>query len=201
MKPKFLSVALILSTFLLGMRGGQAADAGSAPDPNTQPPTPAAQAFQQFLIASSPVCLNEPSAHCVDVGWRFADTDHDGTLSFAEIQAVRTALQDWLAWKWPELSAKDRTNITLGLMVVDIIGLDKLFTGLNTSGNGKLSRAELVADVKLDNRPLGPVLQDPNAVDRKALAQRLGRVSPIVQSMLGEPREHASKPSAPEPSQ
>ena len=195
MKPRFLTVALIVSTLLLGARGAQAAD--SAPDPNTKPPTPAAQSFEQFLIASSPVCLNEPSAHCVDIGWRFADTDHDGTLSFAEIQVVRGALRDWLAWKWPELSAKDRTNITLGLMVVDIIGLDKLFTGLNTAGNGKLSRAELLADVTLDNRPLGPVLQDPDAVDRKALAQRLGRVAPIVQSMLGAPREHASKQAAP----
>lgn len=187
--------AVLVFAALFGAHSALAVDA--APDPNTKPPTPAAQAFQQFLVASSPVCLNEPSAHCVDIGWRFADTDHDGTLSFAEIQAVRTALQDWLSWKWPELSAKDRTNITLGLMVVDIIGLDKLFAGLNTSGNGKLSRAELLADVKLDDRPLGPVLQDPDAVDRKALAQRLGRVAPIVQSMLGEPREHESKQSAP----
>ena len=198
MSPRFFPIALIVLTLLLGAYGAQAADAAdAAPDPNTKPPTPAAQAFQQFLIASSPVCLNEPSGHCVDIGWNFADTNHDGTLSFAEIQAVRAALQDWLSWKWPELSAKDRTNITLGLMVVDIVGLDKLFAGLNTAGNGKLSRAELLADVKLDDRPLGPVLQDPDAVDRKALGQRLGRVSPIVQSMLGEPREHASKQTAP----
>ena len=194
MRRLSLTVVLVLVA-LFGAHRALAAEA--APDPNTKPPTPAAQAFQQFLVASSPVCLNEPSAHCVDIGWQFADTDHDGTLSFGEIQAVRTALQDWLSWKWPELSAKDRTNITLGLMVVDIIGLDKLFAGLNTSGNGKLSRAELLADIKLDDRPLGPVLQDPDAVDRKALAQRLGRVAPIVQSMLGEPREHESKQSAP----
>lgn len=192
-------LAVLFCMGVICVHGAQAAD--SAPDPNTKPPTPAARSFEQFLIASSPVCLNEPSAHCVDIGWRFADTDHDGTLSFAEIQAVRGALQDWLAWKWPELSAKDRTNITLGLMVVDIIGLDKLFAGLNIAGNGKLSRAELLADVKLDDRPLGPVLQDPEAVNRKALAQRLGRVAPIVQSMLGEPSEHASKQSAPAPSQ
>ena len=78
-------------------------------------------------------------------------------------------------------------------MVVDIIGLDKLFAGLNTAGNGKLSRAELLADVKLDDRPLGPVLQDPDAVDREALGQRLGRVAPIVQSMLGT----SDKPARP----
>lgn len=192
-------LAVLFCMGLFGAHGALAADA--APDPNTKPPTPAAQAFEQFLIASSPVCLNQPSAHCVDIGWQFADTDHDGTLSFAEIQAVRTALQEWLSWKWPELSAKDRTNITLGLMVVDIIGLDKLFAGLNTAGNGKLSRAELLADVTLDDRPLGPVLQDPDAVDRKALAQRLGRVAPIVQSMLGEPRDHESKRAASAPSQ
>jgi Ca2+-binding EF-hand superfamily protein len=152
----------------------------------TQGPSRAVVAFDQFLKVSSPVCVNEPSGRCVDIGFAFADTDHDGKLSLAEIKSVRSSLQDWMAWKGDAVPAKQRTNIALGLIVLDIIGTDKLFASMNTSGTGKLTRAELLADVKLDNRPLGVVLQDPNSVDRKAIAAKLGRAAPVVGSLMDQ---------------
>lgn len=170
--------ALILT---VGAGAGIAAE-GTPADPN--PPPRAVLGFERFLAASSPVCLHEPSARCVDMGWRFADTDRDGTLSLAEVKAVRAAIQDWLSWKGGALPARDRTNVTLGLIVFDMIGADKLFASLNTSGTGKLTRKELLADVKLDNRPLGQVLSDPKSVDRKAIAAKLGHAAPVVSGMM-----------------
>ena len=90
------------------------------------------------------------------------------------------------------MPATQRTGVPIGLLVVDTIGIPNIFAGLNTSGTGKLTKAELVRDIKLDQRPLGAVLSDPKAVDRKAIAARVGRFAPIVNSMLGgEEKEEA----------
>ena len=170
---------------------------------DAKPPSRAVLGFERFLAASSPVCLTEPSARCVDIGWRFADTDHDGTLSLAEVTAVRATIQDWLAWKGDALPARDRTNVTLGLIVFDMIGAKKLFAGFNTSGSGKLTRKELLADVKLDGRPLGQVLSDPKSVDRRAIAAKLGHAAPVVSGMMdgkdSAPAEPEAQARAPKP--
>jgi hypothetical protein len=158
-----------------------------------EPPSAAVLAFDRFIAASSPVCSFEPSGHCVDMGWHFADTNRDGYLEPSEVKAVRAEVQDWLTWKGGDLTGPQRTGVTLGLIVIDSIGLDNIFAGLNTAGSGKLSRAELLTDVKLDDRPLGKVLQDPNSVDRKDLAHRLGKFSAVVNGMLDEGKPKANQ--------
>ena len=52
-----------------------------------------------------------------------------------------------------------------------------------------MSRKELLADVTLDERPLGEVLLDDKAVDRAAVAQRLGSLSPMLEGLLADPRQ------------
>ena len=181
-RAALLGALTVAFGLMLGARVAVAAEAAVPARPEAAPP--GVLAFDRFIAASSPTCLNEPSARCLDVGWHFADANRDGTLSLAEIKTVRAALQNWLTWKGDAIPARERTNVTLGLIVLDVIGLDKLFASLNVSGTGKLTRAELLADVKLDNRPLGQVLQDPKAVDRKAVAAKLGRAAPVVGGMM-----------------
>jgi hypothetical protein len=43
-----------------------------------------------------------------------------------------------------------------------------------------------LTDVRLDSRPLGQVLTDPKAVDRQAVAKRLGALSPVVDGMVAK---------------
>ena len=167
-----------------------AADAAAVAAP--APPTPAVLAFDRFMTASSPVCSFEASRRCVDMGWRFADADRDGTLSLQEIKSVRTALQDWVAWKGDAIPPKGRTGVTLGLVVFDMIGAEKLFATLNTSHSGRLTKAELLADVRLDERPLGAVLQDPKSVDREDLAKKLGGAAPVVNGMIDQSKRDAA---------
>ncbi len=141
-------------------------------------------AFEQFVRASSPVCLKQPAAHCVDAGWGFADRNRDSRLSLAELRAVRNAVQDWMGWRGKTLSAQERLAILLGLWIVDAVGLETLMARFDADGDGFVDRAELLADVRLDERPLGQVLLDAKAVDRKAVARRLGSLGPVFEGFF-----------------
>ena len=142
--------------------------------------TAQATAFERFLKTSTPVCEKQASARCVDVGWAFADTDHDGTLSLAELETVHRASKEWFAWKADDLPTQERTSVALALAMIDGVGVDQLMRSYDTNGDGKLTRAEALADVHLDDRPLGDVLRDPNGLDRQATARRLGIMGPLV---------------------
>jgi hypothetical protein len=146
----------------------------------------AISAFDRFIAESSPVCLKDAAARCVDMAFRFADRDGDGELSLPELQEVRTTLERWVNWKGDGIPQRDRNAIAIGLVVIDAVGLDKLVASYNTDGDGKLSRKELLTDVRLDSRPLGQVLTDPKAVDRQAVAKRLGALSPVVDGMVAK---------------
>ncbi len=154
--------------------------AGAITAAKGQAPSAAVSAFEQFVRASSPVCLRQPAAHCVDAGWGFADTNRDSRLSLAELRTLRDALQDWMGWRGKTLSARERAAILLGLWIVDAVGLETLMARLDADGDGFVDRAELLADVRLDKRPLGRVLLDAKAVDRAAVARRLGSLGPLL---------------------
>src|SRR3546814_10279771 len=76
----------------------------------------------------------------------------------------------------------------MGIWVVDSAGLPGLLTSYDANGDDRLTKAELLADVKLDDRPLGKVLTDERAVDRKRFSQRLGPLSKLARS-----EEHTSE--------
>ncbi|MFQ5775113.1 MAG: hypothetical protein ACE5GS_11390 [Kiloniellaceae bacterium] len=143
-------------------------------------PAPAARAFEAFLAHSAPLCLREPARRCVDAGWRFADRDRDGGLSLTELESVRTALRSWLTWKNDEIAPQERRGIRLGLWIVEAIGLPRLVESYDGNGDGAISRGELLSDVRLDDRPLGAVLIDPDAVDWDSLKRRLGAMAPAL---------------------
>ncbi|MCE3247903.1 MAG: hypothetical protein K0R41_1728, partial [Geminicoccaceae bacterium] len=67
---------------------------------------------------------------------------------------------------------------------VDSIGLERLHALYDADQDGLLSRSELLADVRLDERPLGEVLLDPAAVDHRAVARRLGIPPSMVENAL-----------------
>lgn len=149
-------------------------------------PSPAVAAFDRFVATSSPVCVSRPSAACVDAGWIYADANADDQLSLAEMMAVKSTLSAWAIWREQRLSARERGGIALGLWIVGMVGLDDLFRSYDTDQNGALSRAEFLADVRLDSRPLGEVLSDPEAVDRKALEARVEALAPLVEGLLAD---------------
>ena len=162
-----------LALALLALPAAAAAtDAGSA------------QAFDRFMSESRPICLQEPAERCVALAWRFADEDGDEGLSLAELAAIRSAFAQWTDRHRDDLTRPERSGIALGFLIVDSLGLERLHALYDEDQDGLLSRGELLADVRLDQRPLGEVLLDPAAVDHRAVALRLGIPPSMVESAL-----------------
>ena len=151
------------------------------------PPRAAAEppivAFDRFVTESNPVCQFRRATDCVDLAWRFADADHDAGLSLDELAALRADLEVWAIWRQAELAPQERSGIALGLWVVDSVGLEYLHAAYDADSDGLISRSELLADVRLDERPIGTVLLDPAAVDHAAIARRLGLPPTILERL------------------
>lgn len=151
-------------------------------------PSPAARSLDRFIRFSTPVCEREPSARCVDVGFRYADMNGDGRLSQQELQRVRDAVADWTSWQENTLSQEDAARIAFGVMIVDTLTIPGLIQSYDQDGDGMLTKQELLADVKLDRRPLGEVLADPNNVDRVAFQQRFGMLGGLADNLFPQGR-------------
>jgi len=159
-----MKVFLLLSLLLLAAMPARAQSEASL----------LAAAFEQFIGQSSAPCNTRPAAECVAIGWKYLDHDRNGGLTVPEVQRLRQAMGEWLTWKGQALPTQARSGMGMGLLLADGLGVEKVFNGFDGNGDGKVTQAELLTDVKLDQRPLGQVLADPAAVDRAGLARRLG---------------------------
>ena len=159
--------------------------AGAAVAEQAEPsPAPHVVLLERFLKLSTPLCRKQPSRRCVDAGWRYADTDRDGLLTAAELEVVRQTANDWYHWKAGRLSSQERASVGLGLAMAQGIGVERLIESYDTDGDGRLSQDEALVDVRLDERPLGEVLRDPNALDRQATARRVGVAGPLFSQLF-----------------
>jgi hypothetical protein len=148
--------------------------ATTAPAPVSPGPGRAVLEVDRFVAASGPVCLDRPAAACVEKGFAFADRNEDQGLSVVELEEVRDELRAWAQWRADDLYPTERSLLALGFVVVEGVGIERLHALYDQDTDGLVDRAELLADVRLDERPLGEVLLDPEAVDRAAIAARLG---------------------------
>ena len=152
-----------------------------------EPPTPGAAAVESFLERSVPICIAAPAQDCINVGWAHTDANADERLSADELDRVRGAVTEWFAWRRDDLTRYEQSVLTVGIGLVNAIGVERLITSYDSNGDGLIDRAEALADiVQLDDRPLGQVIVDPEAVDRAGLAQRLGALSPMLGRLLGQ---------------
>lgn len=193
-----IAVAALLAISPLGVALAQPAPAPArpaAPVPARPAATPQILAFDKFMTVSAPICQNQPAQKCVDFTWRFADRNNDKTVSLAELQTIRAEMGNWLSWK-DTITPRERANAAMGLMIVDSAGLPVLFSGFDSNGDGQLTQAELLADVRMDERPLGQILTDEKAVDRQRFSQRLGPLSMLAQTMM-QPRPAPGNSAAP----
>ncbi len=142
--------------------------------------------FSRFVQRLEPVCKDQPAAQCVETSWAFADQDGDGVLSLAEMESLRASLIAWVQDENSSLRKKDRSGVLLGLGIVQLVGLPRLYASYDENGDGKLTRSELLADITLDDRPLPKVVKDREAVDWQQLAGRFGATAPLLQSLAPE---------------
>lgn len=171
------SVALLAALWLLG--GARPVSA----DP-VEPPT--VSQVHQLLAIGSLLCTEAPARDCIDLGWRFADADGDGTLSLAELRAVRSGFLDWASQAEGSLSGRDRIAFNLARTLAATVPLAPLFAIYDADGDGRLDRTELLTDLRLDERPLATILMDREATDWTAIRARLGRAGALL-GLLGVP--------------
>lgn len=145
-------------------------------------------AFDRFVRASGPVCEVQPAVACVELAWRFADADGDDRLSVSELRWLRVTLQDWVLWR-DDLAGAESAAIAAGLLLAQMVGVENLHRAHDLNGDGWVERNELLADVRLDERPLGEVLLDPASLDLQALARKLGLPRALVDRIPALVRE------------
>jgi hypothetical protein len=168
-------VAVLALAIAVPVCASWAAEAATtAPAPVSPGPGRAVLEVDRFVAASGPVCLDRPAAACVEKGFAFADRNEDQGLSVVELEEVRDELRAWAQWRADDLYPTERSLLALGFVVVEGVGIERLHALYDEDADGLLDRAELLADVRLDERPLGEILLDPDAVDRAAIATRLG---------------------------
>ncbi len=162
--------------------------AASAQTPASQPPVNQAgvQAVQSFIDGSAAPCQTQPAQTCVDAAWRFAAGAPQKGLTLQDAQKVRQRLGSWYTARQAELVPRERASIGFGLLMADSLGIPHVHAAFDANRDGRVTQKELLADVKLDRRPLGEVMQDPTAVDRQALARRLG-LPPALLAGLFQP--------------
>ena len=148
-----------------------AAFAQTAAPPQPEPAD--SRALQAFIDKASGPCQTKPAQTCVDLGMKFAAANPKQGLTLADLQNLRKRIGDWYQWHRTQLSPGERASFALGLLMADGMGLERLHAAFDLDGDGKVSKKELLANVRLDDRPLGKVLSDPTAVDRVGLAQKL----------------------------
>lgn len=184
-------IALLLSTSV-----------ASAQVPSPQPSGPPAaepnesKLMQAFIDKATVPCETKPAQTCVDLAWQFVVSQPKQGMTVADLKRLRARLGTWYDWHQKELPARTRGSIALGMLMADGMTMERLFAAFDTDHNGFVTQKELLADVKMDNRPLGVVLADPNAVDRAGFAKRLG-----LPPMMTDGFFQGQKPAAPPPAQ
>lgn len=141
---------------------------------SAQEVSPDARAVQEFIDGAREPCRTQPAQVCVDIGYWFAASDPDRGLSVDDVVVLRQRLGAWFQAYQQNLPAQARTSLGMGFLLADGMTMPNLHGAFDADRDGYVSQAELLADVTLDERPLGEVLSDPAAVDRVGLANRLG---------------------------
>lgn len=152
-----------------------------------RPPAPAAQprsGLDGLISGVGPICLKAPAAQCVDKGFAYADRDRDGRLSLAEARTVEAEVAAWTKANANRLPPEERQRLVTGMVVFQTVGVENVFASYDANGDGALTKEEVLADVKLDQRPLPQVLSDPNSVNWDRLAARAGSAAPLLRRLF-----------------
>lgn len=139
--------------------------------------------LDRFARETAPRCISIPATTCFEVSFRFADADGGGGLSRSELDTLRRDVLDWTRLNRERLAPADRQGILATLAVIEVAGFENLFASYDTDRDGELSRQELLADVRLDERPLPQLAADPGAVDWHGLRQRLGPAALLLDQL------------------
>lgn len=179
---------MLAATLRLATIAGALVLATAAANAPARPPVQA-QAQQppgldRLISGIGPICLKAPAAQCVDQGFAYADRNRDGRLSLPETKALEGEVAAWTKANANRLPPEERQRLVTGLVVFQSVGAEALFASYDANGDKALSKEEVLADVKLDQRPLPQVLSDPKSINWDRLASRAGSAAPLLKRLF-----------------
>jgi hypothetical protein len=184
-KPAFRpTLALAAALALAAPAAAQQQQPATAPQPRAPAPQQPKQGLDRLITGIGPLCLKAPAAQCVDQGFAYADRDRNGRLSLQEARTVEGEVSAWTKANAGRLPPEERQRLVTGLVVFQTVGTDNLFASYDSNGDGALTKDEVLADVKLDRRPLPQVLSDPASVNWDRLAARAGSAAPLLKRLF-----------------
>jgi hypothetical protein len=148
-------------------------------------PPDAVARFDRFADELVALCVDAAATRCFETAFARADVDGDDRLAVVEIDALRRDANAWFLARRDALTVREQTVIALSLATLNAAGVERLVAAYDRDGDGALDRAEVTADVRLDDRPLPHLVRDEEAVDWAAIRARLGAVAG---AMLPAPR-------------
>lgn len=140
--------------------------------------------FDEFARTNAVYCAEAPSRQCFDRGFAFADRDGNGTVDLAEARRFHDGFRSWGLAHRAAMPAADQQALLGGLLAVQAVGVDAIFASYDADGDGRLTRGEAAADLRLDDRPMPVLLDDPRGVDWARVRARLGPAAVLLGDVL-----------------
>jgi hypothetical protein len=145
---------------------------------------PVATGLAGALAELRVACASAPAAVCADRAAALFDGNRDGGVSRDELAAAQQRLRGEAQAKESVLNDQERLLVAVALAALDRAGPETVFAGFDANGDGRLDRAELFADFRLDKRPFATLVGDPKAVDWQRFAGRFGETGKLFLALL-----------------
>lgn len=147
-------------------------------------PAAAQDSFARFITSLRDVCAQDPASACTQRVSNFLDNNQDNQISLQEFEVVRAQATSTVKSPNSGLSKVERSLISMGALTLQNANLAATFANFDSNADGGLSESELFADFKLDHRPLGKIIADPDGVDWARLAGRFGKFGTLFLGLL-----------------
>jgi len=140
--------------------------------------------FDAFVAGLRSVCARPPASACATAITAYLDANRDGGVELAEIEAARAGARRAAGDEASTLNSAERSLIAVALAVFAYADLPKAFANFDADGDGRLSKAEMFADFRLDKRSFRDVVADPDGVDWTRFAARFGKVGALITDLV-----------------
>lgn len=125
-----------------------------------------------------------PSAVCAGRAAALFDANGDGGVTRDEMVAGTHRMRVEAQSASSAFNDSERLMVALAVAALDRAGPDQVFAGFDANGDGRVDRAEMFADFRLDQRPFNQLVADPGAVDWPAFAARFGETGKLFLPLL-----------------
>ena len=142
--------------------------------------SPLGKALAEMRVA----CERAPSTVCASRAAALFDRNGDGGVDRDELTDARRSMVAEAQAQSSGLNDTERGLVALAVAAFDSAGLDTVFAGFDADRDGRIDRAEMFADFRLDERPFHRVAADAESVDWPALANRFGETGRMFLPLL-----------------